>query len=91
VHQTAEELSERYTESKGHRLADILHVSTALHPGAEAFLTFEANQKILAEAEGLTVKASTDPEFYGSSLFSANSGGKKEWCHLKSYFMNCWD
>ena len=56
VHQTAEELSERYTESKGHRLADILHVATALHLGAERFLTFDANQKALAEAEGLTVE-----------------------------------
>ena len=55
VHQTAEELSERYTEAKGHRLADILHVATALHLGAKQFLTFDANQKMLAEAEGLTV------------------------------------
>jgi predicted nucleic acid-binding protein len=56
VHQTAEELSERYTESKGHRLADILHVATALHLGADEFLTFDSNQKALAEAEGLKVK-----------------------------------
>jgi predicted nucleic acid-binding protein len=56
VHQTAEELSERYTEAKGHRLADILHVATALHLGAKHFLTFDANQKMLAEAEGLTVE-----------------------------------
>jgi predicted nucleic acid-binding protein len=56
VHHTAEELSERYTETKGHRLADILHVATALHLGADEFLTFDANQKALAEAEGLVVK-----------------------------------
>jgi predicted nucleic acid-binding protein len=56
VHQTAEELSERYTETKGHRLADILHVATALHLGADEFLTFDANQKTLAEAEGMLVK-----------------------------------
>jgi predicted nucleic acid-binding protein len=56
VHQTAEELSERYTEARGHRLADILHVATALHLGADEFLTFDANQKTLAEAEGLVVK-----------------------------------
>ncbi|MBK8094522.1 MAG: type II toxin-antitoxin system VapC family toxin [Verrucomicrobiaceae bacterium] len=56
VHYTAEELSERYTETKGHRLADILHVATALHLGADEFLTFDANQKALAEAEGLVVK-----------------------------------
>ncbi len=56
VHQTAEELSERYTEAKGRRLADILHVATALHLGADAFLTFDTKQKTLAEAEGLPVK-----------------------------------
>ena len=56
VHQTAEELSERYTEAKGHRLADILHVATALHLGADQFLTFDANQKALAQAEGMVVK-----------------------------------
>lgn len=55
VHHTAEELSDRYTETKGHRLADILHVATALHLGADVFLTFDANQKALAEAEGLAV------------------------------------
>jgi predicted nucleic acid-binding protein len=37
-------------------LADILHVATALHLGADEFLTFDGNQKTLAEAEGLTVK-----------------------------------
>jgi predicted nucleic acid-binding protein len=56
VHQTAEELSERYTESNGHRLADILHVATALHLGADEFLTFDSNQKKLAQAEGLVVQ-----------------------------------
>jgi predicted nucleic acid-binding protein len=56
VHQIAEELSERHTEAKGHRLADILHVATALHLGAERFLTFDANQKTLAVAEGMRVK-----------------------------------
>jgi predicted nucleic acid-binding protein len=55
VHQTAEQLSDRYTETKGHRLADILHVATALHLGADEFLTFDANQKALAEAEGMVV------------------------------------
>jgi predicted nucleic acid-binding protein len=37
VHQTAEGLSERYTEAKGHRLADILHVATALHRARSSF------------------------------------------------------
>jgi len=56
VHQIAERLSATYTERRGHRLLDILHVATALHLGASEFLTFDANQKLLAEAEGLAVK-----------------------------------
>ena len=55
VHRIAEELSSKHTESGGHRLADILHVATALHLGTEQFLTFDANQKLLAEAEGMEV------------------------------------
>ncbi|MFO7640475.1 MAG: PIN domain-containing protein [Candidatus Competibacteraceae bacterium] len=55
VHRIAEEISSKHTESGGHRLVDILHVATALHLGAETFLTFDSNQKRLAEAEGLTV------------------------------------
>jgi hypothetical protein len=34
---------------------DILHVATAIELGAKGFLTFEGNQKKLAEAEGLLV------------------------------------
>ena len=56
VHQKAEELSLRHTESKGHRVKDILHVATALYLGADKFLTFDANQKALAEAERLMVE-----------------------------------
>jgi predicted nucleic acid-binding protein len=55
VHRIAEELSAKHTESGGHRLADILHVATAVHLGAAQFLTFDANQKKLAEAEGMKV------------------------------------
>ncbi len=55
VHQLAEELSARYTERNGHRLADILHVATALHLGAAEFLTFDANQERLARAEGMKI------------------------------------
>lgn len=55
VHQCAEELSARFTEQNGHRLADILHVATALHLGSAEFLTFDANQKLLAQAEGMKV------------------------------------
>jgi predicted nucleic acid-binding protein len=55
VHQRAEALSSAHTLSAGHRLADILHVATALHLGVTEFLTFGGNQKKLAEAEGLVV------------------------------------
>jgi len=55
VHSAAERLSELYTEAQGHRSMDILHVATALELGAKEFLTFDANQKKLAEAEGLVV------------------------------------
>lgn len=55
VHRIAEELSAKHTESGGHRLADILHVATAVHLGAAQFLTFDANPKKLAEAEGMMV------------------------------------
>jgi predicted nucleic acid-binding protein len=55
VHRIAEELSAKHTESGGHRLADILHVATAMHFGAEQFLTFDVNQRKLAEAESMVV------------------------------------
>jgi predicted nucleic acid-binding protein len=55
VHERAESLSNAHTIAAGHRLADILHVATALHLGAAEFLTFDLNQKKLAEAEGLVV------------------------------------
>ena len=55
VHRIAEELSAKHTESGGHRLVDILHIATALHLGSETFLTFDSNQKLLAEAEGMEV------------------------------------
>ena len=55
VHATAERLSERHTEADGHRAMDILHVATALELGANEFLTFDANQKKLAKAEGMSV------------------------------------
>lgn len=55
IHSAAERLSELYTDSHGHRSMDILHVATALELGAKEFLTFDKNQKKLAEAEGLVV------------------------------------
>ncbi len=55
VHQRAEALSSAHTLAAGHRLADILHVAAALQLGAAEFLTFDTNQRKLAEAEGLVV------------------------------------
>ena len=55
IHLAAERLSELHTDAGGHRAMDILHVATAIELGAKQFLTFDRNQKQLAEAEGLTV------------------------------------
>lgn len=55
MHRIAEDLSAKHTESEGHRFADILHVATAIHLGCGRFLTFDENQKKLAEAEGMTL------------------------------------
>jgi len=57
VHRIAEELSSKHTTTGGHRLVDILHVATAIHLGAEKFLTFDQNQKRLAQAEGMEAPA----------------------------------
>lgn len=53
VHSLAEILSAKHTETAGHRFADLLHVATALQLGAEQFLTFDANQRKIARAEGM--------------------------------------
>lgn len=55
VHSIADRLAGQYTLKGGHRSFDILHVATALHLGVTKFLTFDGNQKKLAEAEGLLV------------------------------------
>ncbi|MES2660063.1 MAG: hypothetical protein V4689_15685 [Verrucomicrobiota bacterium] len=51
----AKRLSATHTLAGGHRGFDILHVAGALILGVGQFLTFDANQKKLAEAEGLVV------------------------------------
>ncbi len=51
----AERLSAQYTWAEGCRGFDVLHVASALHLGVKEFLTFDGNQKKLAEAEGLFV------------------------------------
>jgi len=55
VVEEAKRLSVTHTLKGGHRAFDVMHVATALHLGAKEFLTFDANQKKLAEAEGLKV------------------------------------
>jgi prevent-host-death family protein len=51
----AKRLSAIHTLSVGHRAFDILHVASALTMKATHFLTFDENQKKLAEAENLIV------------------------------------
>jgi len=55
VHRIGEDLSHKHTLAAGHRLADLLHVATALHLATDEFLTFDARQKCLAESEGMRV------------------------------------
>ena len=55
VHRIAEMLGAKHTAERGHRFADILHVATALHLGTETFLSFDDNQRALAESEGMTL------------------------------------
>ena len=55
VHSLAEKLSAKYTMTGGHRPMDILHLAAARHLQSSRFLTFDGNQKKLAEAEGLMV------------------------------------
>jgi predicted nucleic acid-binding protein len=51
---TGERISKSRTFTGGHRSFDILHVATAIELGAKEFLSFDANQIVLAGAEGLT-------------------------------------
>ena len=55
VHKIAERLAFTRTATGGHRSFDVLHVASAIHLGATKFLTFDGNQKKLAESEGLVV------------------------------------
>jgi predicted nucleic acid-binding protein len=55
VHSIAETLSATHTMTGGHRAMDILHLATAKHLAIKRFLTFDANQRTLAKAEGLKV------------------------------------
>jgi predicted nucleic acid-binding protein len=52
----AKRLAITHTLMGGHRAFDILHVAAALHLGASEFLSFDANQRKLAKAEGLKIR-----------------------------------
>jgi predicted nucleic acid-binding protein len=49
----AKRLSAAHTAVAGHRSFDILHVAAASHLSAKVFLSFDANQRSLAQAAGL--------------------------------------
>ncbi len=51
----AESVSEGHTTAQGNRAFDTLHVATALMLGFSEMLTFDEQQRTLAEAEGMTV------------------------------------
>ena len=55
VHSIAETLSATHTMKGGHRPMDIIHLATAKHLKIGQFLTFDGNQKKLAEHEGLVI------------------------------------
>jgi predicted nucleic acid-binding protein len=51
----ARKISNTHTWKTGHRSIDILHVATAHYLRARRFLTFDDNQRKLAEAEGFNI------------------------------------
>ena len=56
LHDSARELSDRYTPTLGTRSLDLLHVAAALLLDAEVFLSFDDRQRKAAASEGLNVK-----------------------------------
>jgi predicted nucleic acid-binding protein len=52
----AKRLANSYTQNAGHRSFDILHIAAAIQFGATEFLTFDANQRRLANAERLKAR-----------------------------------
>lgn len=53
VNRLAQSYSELHTMRNGHRSLDVLHLATAVHLGARAFLTFDARQRQLAGMIGI--------------------------------------
>ena len=56
LHDTARELSDRYTPTLGTRSLDLLHVAAALVLEAKVFFSFDDRQRKAAAGEGLKVK-----------------------------------
>lgn len=56
LHDSARQLSDRYTPTLGTRSLDLLHVAAALLLDAEVFLSFDDRQRKAAASEGLNVK-----------------------------------
>jgi predicted nucleic acid-binding protein len=50
----ARKISNTHTWRSGYPSLDVLHVATARYLRASRFLTFDANQRKLAEAEGMS-------------------------------------
>ena len=55
IFELAKRLSRKHTGVLGTRSLDLLHVASAVHLGAEAFLSFDNNQRKLAHAAGLSL------------------------------------
>jgi predicted nucleic acid-binding protein len=51
----ARQISRKFTATVGVRTADLLHVAAALELGADAFFTFDLQQRKLASAVGLSL------------------------------------
>lgn len=58
VLQITETLSAKHTEITGNRLADVIHVATAVHFGSPVFLSFDGRQCELAKLEGMQIGVS---------------------------------
>lgn len=56
LHDSARQLSDRYTPTLGTRSLDLLHVAAALLLGAEVFFSFDDRQRKAAAGEGMKVK-----------------------------------
>ena len=59
VFELAKRLSRKHTSSIGTRSLDLLHVASAVQLGAGSFLSFDNNQRKLAEAAGLSLYPQT--------------------------------